>query len=260
MSTLLQSCADALWQARATRTPIPPLRGWLAPDELANAYAVQALLAQRRLSEGAQRVGRKIGLTSAVVQKQLGVAQPDFGVLFDGMRHQGARVVLPVAPFIQPKIEGEIAFIVARDIPESSLPRAELLRRAGQAVAVFEIVDCAIADWKITLADTVADNASCGAFVLGTDPRPLTGFDARLAGMAMSENGQIVSLGVGAASLGDPLNAFAWLADKAVALGDPLRAGEVVLTGALGPMVPFVRGRRYRLEIAGFEPLEVCGE
>jgi 2-keto-4-pentenoate hydratase len=260
MNALLQSCADALWQARATRTPIPPLRDWLAPHELAGAYAVQALGVQRRVSQGAQRVGRKIGLTSAAVQKQMGVAQPDFGVLFEDMRHQGASTALPVEAFIQPRIEGEIAFIVARDIPESSLPRAELLRRAGQAVAAFEIVDCAIAGWKITLADTVADNASCGAFVLGTGPRPLTDFDARLAGMAMSENGQIVSLGVGAASLGDPLNAFAWLADKAVALGNPLRAGEVVLTGALGPMVPFVKGNRYRLEIAGFAPLEVRGE
>ena len=260
MNALLQSCADALWQARATRTPIPPLRAWLAPDELANAYAVQALVAQRRVSQGGRRVGRKIGLTSAAVQRQMGVAQPDFGVLFEDMRHQGASTALPVEAFIQPRIEGEIAFVVARDIPESSLPRAELLRRAGQAMAAFEIVDCAIADWKITLADTVADNASCGAFVLGPGPRPLTDFDARLAGMAMSENGQIVSLGVGAASLGDPLNAFAWLADKAVALGNPLRAGEVVLTGALGPMVPFVKGHRYRLEIAGFEPLEVRGE
>ena len=260
MSTLLQSCADALWQARTTRTPIPPLRGWLAPDEPANAYAVQALLMQIRLSHGARRVGRKIGLTSAAVQKQLGVAQPDFGMLFDDMRHEGTCVVLPMAALIQPRIEGEIAFILARDIPESSLPRDELLRRAGQAVAAFEIVDCAIADWQITLADTVADNASCGAFVLGTEPQPLTGFDVRLAGMAMSENGQIVSLGVGAASLGDPLNALAWLAEKAVALGDPLRAGEVVLTGALGPMVPFVKGRLYRLEIAGFPPMEVRGE
>jgi 2-keto-4-pentenoate hydratase len=254
MNALLQSCADALGHARATRTPIPP-------DELANAYAVQSLLTQRRLSRGALRVGRKIGLTSAAVQKQLGVGQPDFGVLFDDMRYQATgedvEMVVPMSTLMQPKIEGEIAFIVAQDITETGLPRGELLRRAGVAVAAFEIVDSAVADWKITLADTVADNASCGAFVLGHQTRPLSTFDARLAGMVMSEDGQLVSLGVGAASLGDPLTAFAWLAEKALSLGDPLRAGEVVLTGALGPMVPFLPGRAYRLEIAGFAPLQV---
>jgi 2-keto-4-pentenoate hydratase len=186
----------------------------------------------------------------------LGVTQPDFGVLFDDMLHEGPSAVVPCASLMQPKIEGEIAFVVAEDITEQGLPRKLLARKAGHAAAAFEIVDSAVADWRITLADTVADNASCGALVVGRERRVIETFDARLAGMVMTEDDVIVSLGVGAATLGDPLAAFAWLADLAVSQGDPIRAGELVLTGALGPMVPFVKGRRYRLEIAGFGPLE----
>jgi 2-keto-4-pentenoate hydratase len=188
------------------------------------------------------------------------VDQPDFGSLFDDMIYSGPSTVVPLATLIQPKIEGEIAFLVAEDITVANLPRETLRRRAGDAVAAFEIVDSAIADWKITLADTVADNASCGALVLGTQRRSLLGFEPRSAEMTLTEDDQLVSKGTGAASLGDPLAAFAWLADKCVELGDPLLAGEVVLTGALGPMVPFVRGRRYRLDITGFDTLEVLAE
>ena len=257
MNDSLREAAATLWSARASRAAIPPLRTWLAGDALADAYAIQSLNSERKRASGARRIGRKIGLTSLAVQKQLGVDQPDFGVLFDDMFYSGPTATVPTASLLQPKIEGEIAFVVAADITEAGLSRSELRRRAGDAVAAFEIVDSAIADWKITLADTVADNASCGAIVTGTERRPLASFDARLAGMVMTEDGAIVSLGVGAASLGDPLAAFAWLADLAVRQGDPIRAGEIVLTGALGPMVPFVRGKRYRLEIAGFAAIEV---
>jgi 2-keto-4-pentenoate hydratase len=257
---LTQHAAAALWAARATQRAIPPLRDYLAKDALAEAYAVQKLNHLRKLAEGARRIGRKIGLTSLAVQKQLGVDQPDFGVLFDDMLYSGPSTVVPLSTLMQPKIEGEIAFIVAEDITVAGLPREALRRRAGVAVAAFEIVDSAIADWKITLADTVADNASCGALVLGTQRRDLQGFEPKDAEMTMTEDDAVISSGIGAASLGDPLLAFAWLADKAIELGDPLRAGEVVLTGALGPMVPMQRGRRYRLQITGFETLEVFAE
>jgi 2-keto-4-pentenoate hydratase len=260
MTDFIQTAADALWVARATRTPIPPLRDFLSGDALAEAYAVQSCNNQRKLQSGARRIGRKIGLTSVAVQKQLGVNQPDFGLLFDDMLYAGPNARVPTATLMQPKIEGEIAFVVAQDITEAGLPRAELIRHAGNAVAAFEIVDSAVADWKITLADTVADNASCGAIVMGAQRHSLSAFDARLAGMVMTQDGEIVSLGVGAASLGDPVAAFAWLADLAVKQGDPMRAGEIVLTGALGPMVPFLKGKRYRLEIAGFSAIEVLAE
>ena len=176
------------------------------------------------------------------------------------MRFDGPLARIRVGELMQPKIEGEIAFIVAEDIIEAGLPRTELLRRAGTCTAAFEIVDSAIADWKITLADTVADNASCGALVMGGDRVPVASRDLRLAAMVLSADGEVVSRGAGAASLGDPVLAFEWLVQRAVGQGDPIRAGEVVLTGALGPMVPLVKGRRYRLEIDGFSPIEVAAE
>jgi 2-keto-4-pentenoate hydratase len=257
MTDDVQQAADDLWRARAARVPLEPLRRWLSANALAEAYAIQSTNTRRKIASGGRRIGRKIGLTSAAVQRQLGVDQPDFGILFDDMFYEGPSASVQHNTLIQPKIEGEIAFVVAEDILECGLPRDELRRRAGSAVAAFEIVDSAIADWKITLADTVADNASCGAIVVGTEQRLLSGFDARLAGMVLSVNGRIASTGVGAASLGDPLEAFAWLADLSVVQGDPIRKGELVLTGALGPMVPFERGAHFRLEIAGFAPIEV---
>ena len=267
MNPALQLATEALWQARLHRAPIAPLRDALAPGALVDAYAVQSANNQRRVMAGAKRIGRKIGLTSVAVQKQLGVDQPDFGILFDDMVYQGPRATVLVNSLMQPRIEGEIAFVTAFDITEKNLPWPELLRCAGHAMAAFEIVDSAIADWKITLADTVADNASCGAIVMGTDRHRLAGtgmglagIDIRLAGMVLTQDGDIVSLGVGAASLGDPLAALNWLANLAIDQGDPIRAGEVVLAGALGPMVPLLQGKTYRLEIAGFTPLEVVAQ
>lgn len=262
MKTEYQNVADALWNARQTRQPIAPPRQWLASTDLSGAYAVQRHNNARRLQSGGRIVGRKIGLTSQAVQRQLGVDQPDFGILFDDMLYQGndVQVHVPSVGFMQPKIEGEIAFVLEHDVTERQLAREPLIRAAGNAAVAFEIVDSAIADWKITLADTVADNASCGALVVSRERRPISQIDLRLAGMVMSEDGSTVSLGVGAASLGDPLLAFAWLADLAIEQGEPLRRGEIVLTGALGPMVPFVQGRRYRLEIAGFAPLHAYSE
>jgi 2-keto-4-pentenoate hydratase len=254
---MIEQAAQAIWNARVSRTPIPPLRQWMEPTALDLAYAVQKANHERKLMLGAKRIGRKIGLTAVAVQKQLGVDQPDFGALFDDMLYHGPSAQIAMTSLIQPRIEGELAFIVAQDITEAGLPRSELAKRAGDAAAAFEIVDSAIADWKITFADTVADNASCGAIVLGVERLPVATTNLRLAGMVMSEGDAIVSLGVGAASLGDPLASFAWLAEQAIRLGDPIRAGEVVLTGALGPMVPFRLGHDYRLEIAGFQAISV---
>jgi 2-keto-4-pentenoate hydratase len=255
MTGKVQEAANALWMARAQRLAIAPLRESLAPQDVEGAYAVQATNVRRSLAAGRRRVGRKIGLTSSAIQAQLGVDRPDFGVLLDDMLFEGPRAAIDVDRFLQPRIEGEIAFILAADILEKGLSDLALLARAGEAAAAFEIVDSAIADWKITLADTIADNASCGALVVGRQRLPLATLERRLAGMVLTRDGQVVSLGTGAATLGDPLAAFRWLADVAIDLGDPLRAGEVVITGALGPMVPFERGKTFKLEIAGFDPI-----
>jgi len=251
----LRAVADALWNARATRQPIPPPRQWLERADCGGAYEIQRYNHARAIAGGRRCVGRKIGLTSAAVQRQLGVGQPDYGLLFDDMVFEGEIVHIPSGRFIQPRIEGEIAFIVGEDIERIDLPSEAFRRAAGNVTAAFEIVDSAIADWNITVADTIADNASCGAVVMSEERWPLVDRDWRLAGMVMSEDDRVVSLGVGAATLGDPLTAFRWLANLAIEQGMPLRRGEIVLTGALGPMVPFVAGRQYRLEIAGCAPL-----
>jgi 2-keto-4-pentenoate hydratase len=224
--------------------------------DIAAAYRVQQINIARRLAGGRRVVGRKIGLTSEAVQKQLGVDQPDFGVLLDDMAYLGDRVAIPLEGFISPRIEAEIAFILKADITRAGLRGADLEAAIGQVAASAEIVDSAIADWKINIVDTIADNASSGAFALGS-PQPYSpGMDLPGRAMRLSRAGEVLSTGMGAATLGHPLTALTWLADKAVAFGDPLRAGDVILAGALGPMKPFEPGD-YLIEIDGFPALMV---
>lgn len=253
---LAASVADRLLAARRMQNAIAPIRVELPAGDIAAAYVVQTLNAQRRQAEGRRRVGRKIGLTSEAVQRQLGVDQPDFGVLFDDMGYYGDDVTVPLAGLIQPRIEAEIAFVLNADIPETGLDRAALEGRIGEVAASAEIVDSAIADWDIDIVDTVADNASSAAFVVGAPQPYVPGMDLPARTMRMSRGGEVISAGSGAATLGHPLTALAWLADKAVALGDPLRSGDVILAGALGPMKAFEAGD-YLVEIDGFPKLTV---
>lgn len=216
--------AERLAVASATRTPCSPVRDLLDVADVGSAYAVQMRNIEARVAAGARVVGRKIGLTSPAVQAQLGVRQPDFGVLLDDMDMTGERQV-PFSRLLQPKIEGELAFILGADC------------RPAYALAALEIVDSRIAGWDIMFADTVADNASSGLFVLGRDLIDVRTFTPRDVEMVMWVDGVAVSQGTGAACLGDPLEAVAWLTQTAERLGDPLRPGQVVLSGALGPMV-----------------------
>ncbi len=253
---MLEDAAALLYDARRDRQAVPPVSTSHGVNDLEDAYKVQQINTLRWLKEGRRQIGRKIGLTSTSVQQQLGVDQPDFGVLFDDMRF-GDGDEIPVDRLLQPRIEAEIAYVLGGDLiqEESSL---EMISEAiDHAVVAAEIVDSAIADWKITLADTVADNASCGLFVLGSEKHRLSDFDQRTCGMILSRNGTDVSFGVGAACLGHPLNAVKWLADKSVALGEPLKAGEVILSGALGPMVDAAPGDRFTIEVAGLGLLTV---
>lgn len=245
---VIAAAAEALHKAETTRQPTAPIAASLAAGGVPAAYAVQSLLAQGRVARGARIVGRKIGLTSAAVQAQIGVDQPDFGVLFDDMDYRdGAEV--PMARLIAPKAEAEIAFVLGRDILDASDP-AEIRAAVALAYPALEIVDSRIADWKIGLLDTVADNASSGVFVLGAKGLPLSDFDTKGVRMEMRRNGQLVSIGTGADCLGDPLNALAWLAATAIRFGAPLRAGDIILSGALGPMVPVTAGDSFDADIA----------
>lgn len=229
---------------------VAPLRDWLEPTDSAGAYTVQAINTRFWEAQGRRIVGRKAGLTAEAVQKQLGVDQPDFGVLFDDMRvADGGR--LDPARCIQAKAEAEIAFVLGADLPSPLSTPAEVAAAIASVHAAIEVVDSRIADWKITFADTVADNGSSAFFVLADEGLPLGGLDLEGAAMAMTVNGEVASTGIGAAALGNPLNAAAWLAQTLARAGEPLKAGDILLAGALGPMVAIKSGDEVRAEVAG---------
>ncbi|MEY9966984.1 2-keto-4-pentenoate hydratase [Streptacidiphilus sp. MAP12-16] len=250
--TLDTGAAEALRQlteARARRRPGPPVRGLLPEGDVDAAYAVQAAWVEDTTAAGARVVGRKIGLTSPAVRAQLGVDQPDFGVLLDTMEiPDGASV--DITRTLQPRIEAEIALVLARDLSADTIGEAEVAAATAFVVAALEVVDSRIADWDIGIVDTVADNASAGLFVLGAQQR-LGSLDLADCAMAMWRGRDVVSEGSGAACMGNPLTAVAWLARTARHYGRPLRAGEIVLSGALGPMVPVAPGDAFRADISG---------
>ncbi|PWR18308.1 2-keto-4-pentenoate hydratase [Zavarzinia compransoris] len=250
----LEAVAKRLRDAYAAG-PVPPLRDVLAPTDAEGAYRVQAINTRLWQDAGRRIVGRKIGLTAKAVQAQLGVGQPDFGVLFDDMALADGGTLDPAA-VIQPKAEAEVALVLARDLDNPKATITDVIGATAYVLPAIEIVDSRIADWKITFADTVADNGSSAFFVLGTEPRLLAGLDLRTCGMVLEIDGALASLGAGAACLGHPLNAGAWLARTLAAAGTPLRAGDIVLTGALGPMVALAPGHRVTATIGG---LGTCG-
>ncbi|HWL45369.1 MAG TPA: fumarylacetoacetate hydrolase family protein [Ilumatobacter sp.] len=247
----IRTVADALWQADRTRTPIPPVHVQLGTTtDLDVAYAVQQLNTDRAVAAGRKISGRKIGVTSKAVQDQIGVDQPDFGTLFADTEF-GDGVSIPAARLIQPRAEAEVALVLDRDLDDAPHGFAQVLRAVAFALPAIEVVDSRIEDWKIGIVDTVADNASCGLYVVGSRPVPLAAVDLRTVGMSMSVNGTEVSTGTGAACLGNPLHAARWLADTLCARGTPLRAGDVVMTGALGPMHALQTGDEVTATIQG---------
>lgn len=252
----IDHAARRLSEAARTREPCEPIRDVIPPDDAVAAYAVQQQVNQARIAGGARVVGRKIGLTSPAVQQQLGVDQPDFGVLFDDMQYAADR---PIADprLIQPKVEAEIAFVLASDLEEGDLDLAQVAAAVDHAVPAIEVCDSRVRDWDISYADTVADNASAGGFVLGAERHTLDRFEPRNALMRMRVSGQPDSNGSGADCLGDPLRALQWLALRARELGDPLRAGQIVLSGALGPMRPLLPGSSVEVMISGLGALSV---
>ena len=246
----VEVAANLLWNAAACREAVAPLRDAFPGMTADDAYAVQDFNTERRLKGGGRLVGRKIGLTALAVQRQLGVDQPDFGMLFADMAFADGEPV-PWARLMQPKVEAEVALVMERDLPDAGIVVAQLIRAVAFALPAIEIVGSRIAEWNIRFVDTVADNASSSAFVLGNTPVALAGLDLRLAGMVMERSGEQVSLGAGAACLGHPLNAGLWLANKMATLGRGLKAGDVVLTGALGPMVVVRPGDVFEARIEG---------
>ena len=245
---LLDEAAKRLEEAYATRTPCEPIRDLIGETDIAAAYAVQNRQTEHRVRAGARIVGRKTGLTNPAVQAQLGVDQPDFGVLFDDMDVTDLPEV-PSDRLLQPKAEAELAFVLKDDLLEGDLDVEQCRAAVDHARAAIEIVDSRVADWQIKITDTVADNASSGLYVLGDKKVPLADLEPVEVQMTMTQDGEVVSEGNGSMCLGDPLIALSWLARIAREYGQPLTAGQVVLSGALGPMVSAPPGSTFEATI-----------
>jgi len=249
-SDLIQTLADRLRIAGESGNAIHPIRTEIPDGDVQSAYAIQQANTGYWLKAGRRLTGRKIGLTSKSVQKQLGVDSPDFGMLFADMAlGDGEEVAL--SRVMQPKVEAEVALVLERDLTQEDCSISELISATAYALPAIEIVGSRISNWDIRLVDTIADNASSGLFVLGAEPKKLEGLDLRLAGMVMERRGEPVSLGAGAACLGNPLNAAVWLARTMARIGSPLKAGDVIMTGALGPMFTVAPGDVIDVRIGG---------
>lgn len=254
-TTGLRAAADRLIAAAVAPRQCDPVRDILGDADIASAYQVQRLLTEDSLARGRQIVGHKVGLTSPAVQRQLGVDQPDSGVLFADMRvASGATVAADT--LLQPKVEAEIAFILAEDL-DGDLSESRVRAAAGVAIPALEIVDSRVRDWSISIVDTIADNGSSALFVLGSGAAAAADLDLASRTMQLTQDGAVVSTGRGSDCLGSPLNALRWLARTAQENGTPLRAGHIVLSGALGPMVPVRPGSTYLAQIDEIGSVEV---
>lgn len=248
--------AGQLYDARRTGVPIEPFTDALPGLGMVDGYAVQQHLVQRLLDDGEVIVGYKLGLTSRPMQQLLGVDSPDFGPVFaSGVFGDGAELAMD--GFIAPRVEAEIGVILAEDLSGPRCTATDVLASTAGLAAALEIVDSRIAGWRIKLADTVADLASGGAIALSSLVVPIDGFDPRLVGMVFAKNGEVVATGAGAAALGDPLAAVAWLANTLAPMGVTLPAGSVVMTGALHAMVPVVPGDVFRAEFDRLGPITI---
>ena len=255
----IRAAVDRLAAAQDTRVPCAPVRDLIGTDDLGAAYAVQQGLVQARIGRGSRVVGRKIGATSQAVQDQLGVDQPDFGYLLHDMDVSHDHPI-SMRTLVQPRVEAEVAFVLSRDIApgsEQEITLAYVRDAVDVALPALEIVDSRIEKWDIGFTDTVADNASSGLYVVGQQGRTLADLEPREVTMSLAINGEERSTGTGAACLGDPLEALRWLAVQAYRFDDPLRAGHLILSGALGPFVPFAPGDRVEASISGFDLLSV---
>ncbi|HLU42539.1 MAG TPA: fumarylacetoacetate hydrolase family protein [Microthrixaceae bacterium] len=248
------AASERLLAAAADGIPCAPVRDLIGSTDIDKAYAVQARGTAAKLATGATVVGRKVGLTSEAVQKQIGVDQPDLGYLFDDMGYAESDVI-PMSRLLQPKAEAEIAFVLKDDLVDGDFDAAQIRGAIDYICAAIEIVDSRIADWDITFGDTVADNGSSALYVLSEQRFSLDDVEPVGVEMTMTRNGEQVSQGNGAACLGDPLNAVSWLAHKAREFGDPLRAGQVILSGALGPMVAVQPGDVVTATVSGLGPV-----
>lgn len=247
--TLIARLADELWESDWSAVPIEPLTDRHPELDVSDAYAIQTYNTDRHVAAGASIRGRKIGLTARPMQELLGVNEPDFGVLLDTMFVEDGDEI-DITSLVQPRVEAEMAFVLERDLAGPGVTTANALAAIAGVLPAIEIVDSRVKDWRIKLVDTVSDNASSGLLVMGGNMRKVTDIDLRLVGMALSRNGSVVDTGAGAAALGNPVRCVAWLANKLGQFDITLRAGDVVLPGAVHRMVAVDPGDVFRAEYA----------
>ncbi|MCP9313760.1 fumarylacetoacetate hydrolase family protein [Liquorilactobacillus satsumensis] len=227
------------------------------PDlSLTTAYQVQLEIVQHYLNQGHQITGKKIGLTSKAMQKSIGVNEPDYGHLFDFMQVSNQGTV-PTKLVLQPRVEGEIAFVLKKTLSKDNLTARDIIEATDYVVPAIEIVDSRITNWKLTLADTISDNGSSGAYVLGDIHYAIDEFDLAAEKMTLYKNGQAINSGKGADCLDNPINAVVWLANKLASLKIPLRAGEVILSGALSAAIPAQAGDHFEMRYDHFDSVSI---
>lgn len=246
----IELAAAKLREAEAKKEVCNPVREIIGIKDLAAAYAVQQINSNFRLESGAKVIGHKIGLTAPIVQKQLGVDQPDFGLLWNDKEIMNGGEIA-VSELMQPRAEAEVAFVLGKDLTDEVLTSVDVISAVEYALASIEIVGSRIKNWDIKITDTIADNASASHWVIGHKPVKLQDLDLINCKMQMENKGKLVSEGLGKACLGSPINALLWLAQKMVYMGQPLKAGDLILSGALGPMVPVISGDSFTVSIEG---------
>jgi len=248
---------DAAWEKR---TPIPPLSESIGLASVKEAYTIQTHWTELRLAQGEQVMGRKIGLTSKAIQQQLNVNEPDYGALWRSRyfaAHPSGQVEIPADLFLQPRLEGEIAFLLGQALRGPGVTWQQVLAATEALAPAVEIIDSRIENWRIKLVDTVADNASYGGFTVGPWSKQMREVDLRLVGMIIQQNGEPVAEGIGAAALGHPANSVAWLINKLAEFDIGLEPGDIVISGALARAVPVAAGDTFLLEMLGQPPLTV---
>lgn len=255
MQTIIEKAAEQIRLASETKSPCGPIRHLFKERDIEAAYAIQDINTQLKLKQGHKIIGKKIGLTSFAVQEQLGVREPDFGMLFDDMLFEN-EADIPSDLLMQAKAEAEWGFVLKKGLDKENISLNEIKEAIGYAIVAIEIVGSRIENWDINIMDTVADNASASHFVIGKSQIPLNDIDLKNCKMELLKNGKSASEGTGKACMGNPLFAVKWLAEKMVELQQPLKQGELILSGALGPMVNITKGDYIKATIDTFDAVE----
>ena len=249
----IETLAQRLDTAWRTHTPIPPITESEGITDVNSAYAIQTHWTNMRLERGEKIVGRKIGLTSKAIQQQLGVNEPDYGTLWQSSYYQAqdGRVVIPASDFLQPRIEGEVAFLIGKPLREPNITPEQVLAATEACAMGIEVVASRIADWRIKLVDTIADNASYGGFTLGPWDKQMRDSDLGALAMSIHHNGELAAEGLGSAALGHPATSTAWLANKLLEFGVSLEPGDIVISGGITKMLPVKPGDEFIFSLTG---------